>query len=47
MNQEINEEIPKIETKKTPLWIIVMWVFGVSWVVGYIILGMQSSPKIW
>jgi hypothetical protein len=48
MNTEFdNQEIPKIENKKVPLWIIVMWVLGISWIVGYIFLGLQSSPQLW
>lgn len=48
MNEELrSEEIPKIENKKIPLWIIIMWVLGVSWIVGYVFLGVQSSPKLW
>lgn len=30
-----------------PLWVIVMWIFGIAAVIAYIVFGMQSTPTDW
>lgn len=30
-----------------PLWIVLMWIAGIIWVIGYIILGLQATPTTW
>jgi len=44
---EENSEIPQVGNLGVPLWVIVMWVLGVLWVIGYIVLGLRSTPEAW
>ncbi len=44
MNPDKN---PEVDHKPIPLWIKVMWVLGITWVVGYIFLGLQHTPLNW
>jgi hypothetical protein len=40
-------EKPTTGHGRIPLWIKVMWVFGVSWILGYILLGLRNGPTSW
>jgi hypothetical protein len=42
-----DEEQPTSGHKKTPMWIKIMWICGICWVLGYIILGLSSDPTHW
>ncbi len=41
------DENPKVAHGKVPLWIKIMWVLGITWVLTYIFLGLQSTPTTW
>ena len=43
MNQQNDNETPKIENQRVPLWIKVMWVLGVVWMIAYIVIGLQQN----
>lgn len=45
--QDENYETPQVGNLGVPLWVIVMWVIGVLWVIGYIIMGLRSTPEAW
>lgn len=38
---------PSAGHSKIPLWIKVMWVFGIAWVIGYVFFGLQHTPTTW
>ncbi len=38
---------PQIADGKIPLWIIVMWILGITWIVVYIYQGLQQPPQLW
>lgn len=42
-----SSENPKISERKIPLWIKVMWAFGVIWIAIYVVRGLQSTPSSW
>ncbi|CAG0998344.1 hypothetical protein PLCT2_02905 [Planctomycetaceae bacterium] len=44
--QEENYE-PQVGNLGVPLWVIIMWVLGILWVIGYIVLGLRSTPEAW
>lgn len=47
MEHEKNLERPQIGSAKVPLWIKIMWAFGIAWIIGYALLGLQFTPKNW
>lgn len=45
--KEESYEAPQVGNHGIPLWVIVMWVIGVLWVIGYIVLGLRATPETW
>jgi hypothetical protein len=40
-------ERPTVADGKVPWWIKIMWIAGIAWILGYIALGLQSTPATW
>jgi hypothetical protein len=36
-----------MEDRPVPLWIKLMWIGGISWILGYIVLGLSNTPTSW
>lgn len=41
------DDQPKVAHGKVPLWIKIMWIAGILWIIGYVVLGLQSTPSNW
>lgn len=44
---ETQSERPTVGSGKVPAWVKVMWIFGVAWILYYIVTGLQHSPIDW
>lgn len=47
MDLETKSEEPAVGHSSVPLWIKIMWIIGVAWIIGYIVLGLKSNPTNW
>ncbi|MBI2890630.1 MAG: hypothetical protein HYY13_07580 [Nitrospirae bacterium] len=47
MTAHESDEKPRMAESGVPLWVKVMWVIGAAWVVGYVVLGLRSTPETW
>jgi hypothetical protein len=45
--EQSNPDKPTMENHKVPLWIKVMWIAGITWIVGYIFTGLKSTMTSW
>lgn len=44
MNDPVNNERPSMENRPIPLWIKLMWFFGVVWIITYMVIGLSHPP---